>query len=228
MGWSIFNTTAESLQLSFGNASLTIITAFILGIIISLTYIKTYAKGYYSQSFVLTLIMMPCVVAVIILLIGTNIASAFGLSGAFSIIRFRSAPGDPKDISYVLFCMGAGLACGVGVYGYALFFTIVLCALMYLLCKVNFGAKKSTDKLLKVIIPEDLDYQGVFDDIFDTYTYRHELKKVKTTDLGTLYELVYLVSMKMNVKEKDFLDELRCRNGNLNIVLTMNADPAEQ
>ncbi len=196
--------------------------------LISLTYIKTFAKGHYSQSFVITLIMMPCVVAVIILLIGTNIASAFGLSGAFSIIRFRSAPGDPKDISYVLFCMGAGLACGVGVYGYALFFTIILCALMLILCKVNFGAKKSNDKILKVIIPEDLDYQGVFDDIFDTYAYRYELRRVKTTDLGTLYELVYLISLRTNIKEKDFLDELRCRNGNLNIILTMNADPTEQ
>jgi len=195
---------------------------------ISFTYIKTYAKGHYSQSFVLTLIMMPCVVGIIILLIGTNIASAFGLSGAFSIIRFRSAPGDPKDISYVLFCMAAGLACGVGVYGYALFFTAALCVIMLVLCKINFGAKKVTDKILKIIIPEDLDYQGAFDDVFDTYTYRHELKKVKTTDLGTLYELVYLVSLRSNVKEKEFLDDLRCRNGNLNIILAMNADPTEQ
>lgn len=224
---SIFNTAAESLQLSLSSATLTILTAFILGIIISFTYIKTYAKGSYSQSFVLTLIMMPCVVAVIILLIGTNIASAFGLSGAFSIIRFRSAPGDPKDISYVLFCMGAGLACGVGVYAYALFFTVILCAIMVILCKINFGAKNSTDKMLKIIIPEDLDYQGIFDDIFETYTYRHELRRVKTTDLGTLYELVYLVSMKSNIREKDFLDELRCRNGNLNITLSMKAEPGE-
>jgi len=171
--------------------------------------------------------MMPCVVAVIILLIGTNIASAFGLSGAFSIIRFRSAPGDPKDISYVLFCMGAGLACGVGVYAYALFFTVLLCIIMVILCKTNFGAKNSTDKILKIIIPEDLDYQGAFDDIFETYTYRYDLKRVKTTDLGTLYELVYIISMKSNVKEKDFIDELRCRNGNLNITLSMNPDPAD-
>lgn len=198
-----------------------------LGLIISFTYIKTFTKGHYAQSFVLTLIMMPCVVSVIILLIGSNIASAFGLSGAFSIIRFRSAPGDPKDISYVLFCMGAGLACGVGVYGYALLFTAILCALMFVLCKTNFGARNSTDKILKIIIPEDLDYQGVFDDLFDTYTYRYELKKVKTTDLGTLYELVYLVSMRSNIKEKEFLDELRCRNGNLNIILAMNSDPTE-
>ncbi|HOQ00738.1 MAG TPA: DUF4956 domain-containing protein [Acetivibrio clariflavus] len=223
----LFNPAANGLQLSLSSATLTILTSFILGLIISFTYIKTCSRGYYSQSFVLTLIMMPCVVAVIILLIGTNIASAFGLSGAFSIIRFRSAPGDPKDISYVLFCMGAGLACGVGVYAYAMFFTVCLCIIMVILCKINFGAKSSTEKILKIIIPEDLDYQGAFDDIFETYTYRYELKRVKTTDLGTLYELVYIISMKSNMKEKDFIDELRCRNGNLNITLSMNADPAD-
>lgn len=174
------------------------------------------------------MIMLPCIVAIIILLIGSNVARAFGLSGAFSIIRFRSAPGDPKDISYVLFAMGAGLACGVEEYGYAVLFTVVLCAFMFFLCKINFGAKKTTDKMLKIIIPEDLDYQGVFDDIFDTYTYQHELKRVRTTDLGTLYELVYLVSMRSNVKEKEFLDDIRCRNGNLNITLSMNAEPSEK
>lgn len=174
------------------------------------------------------MIMLPCIVAIIILLIGSNVARAFGLSGAFSIIRFRSAPGDPKDIAYVLFAMGAGLACGVGEFGYAILFTVVLCLFMFLLCTINFGAKKSTDKILKIIIPEDLDYQGVFDDIFETYTYHHELKRVKTTDLGTLYELVYLVSMRSNIKEKEFLDDIRCRNGNLNITLSMNAEPSEK
>ncbi|WP_010251319.1 DUF4956 domain-containing protein [Acetivibrio cellulolyticus] len=224
---AFFNTATESLQLSLGSAVLTIIVAFALGLLISLTYIKTYSKGNYSQNFVLTLIMIPCIIAIIILLIGSNIARAFGLSGAFSIIRFRSAPGDPKDIAYVFFSMGAGLACGVGVYGYAILFTLVLCAFMILLCKINFGARKTSDKILKIIIPEDLDYQGVFDDLFEAYTYRHELKKVKTTDLGTLYELVYIVNMKQNVREKEFLDEIRCRNGNLNIILAMNAEPAD-
>ncbi|OPZ88682.1 MAG: hypothetical protein BWY74_03034 [Firmicutes bacterium ADurb.Bin419] len=224
---ALFSTSTEPLQLTFGIAVLTVLTSFALGMLISYTYIKTHSKGIHSQNFILTLIMMPCIIAIIILLIGSNVARAFGLTGAFSIARFRSAPGDPKDIGYVFFAMAAGLACGVGVYGYAILFTVTLCILMVVLSKVNYGARKSSDKMLKIVIPEDLDYQGAFDDIFETYTYNYELKKVKTTDMGTLYELVYIVNMRQNAREKEFLDEIRCRNGNLNIILSMNPDPVD-
>ncbi len=172
--------------------------------------------------------MLPCIIAIIILLIGSNVARAFGLAGAFSIIRFRSTAGDHKDIAYVLFTMAAGLACGAGVYQYAIFLTIILCIFMIILCKINFGARKTSERLLKIIIPENLDYKGAFDDIFDKYTEYHELKKVKTTDLGTLFELMFVVSMKDTINEKEFLDALRCRNGNLNIILAMNADSIEK
>nr|WP_242981180.1 DUF4956 domain-containing protein [Ruminiclostridium sufflavum] len=210
----------------FGVAT-ALISAFILGLIISFTYKKTHVKGQYSQNFSLTLVMIPCVIAIIIMMVGSNIARAFGLTGAFSIIRFRSNATDPKDISYVLFTMAAGLACGSGSYGYAAFFTILLCIIMFILSKVNFGAKDSTYKLLKIIIPEDLDYHGAFDEVFEKYTVNHDLKKVKTTDLGTLYELVYNVTIKNDMNEKSFMDELRCRNGNLNIILAMNAEPGD-
>jgi hypothetical protein len=219
--------TADNTVLSFEGLVISIISAFLLGLIISLTYKKTHVKGQYSQNFSITLVMIPCIIAIIILMVGSNIARAFGLTGAFSIIRFRSNATDPKDISYVLFTMAAGLACGAGSYGYAVFFTVILCVIMFILSKVNFGAKNSTYKLLKIIIPEDLDYHGAFDEVFEAYTINHELKKVKTTDLGTLYELVYNVSIKNDVNEKSFLDELRCRNGNLNIILSMNAEPGE-
>jgi hypothetical protein len=223
---TILNTSADT-TLTLSSAVLTMISSLILGVLISLTYNKTHTKGQYSQNFSLTLVMIPCIIAIIILLIGSNVARAFGLAGAFSIIRFRSTAGDPKDIAYVFFTMGAGLACGVGLFLYAAFFTVFLCIFLAILCKINFGARKLSYKLLKVIIPEDLDYQGVFDDIFEQYTVSHELKKVKTTDLGSLYELVYVVTVKSNVSEKNFIDELRCRNGNLNIILAMNADSAD-
>lgn len=203
------------------------ITAFILGALISITYIKTCNKGSYSQNFSLTLILMPTVIAVIILLIGSNVARAFSLAGAFSIIKFRSAPGDPKDIAYVLFTMAAGLACGAGFFGYAVLFTVFLCILMFALSVFNFGAKKSSQKLLKITIPEDLDYEGAFDEIFEQYTTGFELKKIRTTDLGSLYELVYNITMDNKVSQKEFIDALRCRNGNLNITLVMNADRLE-
>jgi len=220
---TIVNSVADT-AISFDIAVITILSAFALGILISFTYMKTHSKGQYSQNFSLTLVMIPCIIAIIILLVGNNVARAFGLAGAFSIIRFRSQPGDPKDIAYVFFTMAAGLACGVGLYVYAIFFTVLLCLFMAMLCRFNFGGSKTTYKLLKIVIPEDLDYQGAFDDVFEKYTINHELKRVKTTDLGTLYELVYLITVKKDINEKNFLDELRCRNGNLNIILVMNAD----
>ncbi|TYQ15438.1 UNVERIFIED_CONTAM: uncharacterized protein DUF4956 [Acetivibrio alkalicellulosi] len=224
---SIFNglaTDGAEVQLSIGTALMTLITAFTLGLLIAFTYIKTHARGHYSQNFTLTLIMIPSIIAIIILLVGSNVARAFSLAGVFSIIRFRSAPGDPKDIAYVFFTVAAGLACGVGLYGYSALFTIMLCGFMTALSVTNFGSRKAYNKLLKIVIPEDLDYQGVFDEVFLMHTTKYELKKVRTTDLGTLFELVYVVSMKKDANEKEFIDELRCRNGNLNIVLSMNAE----
>jgi len=224
---SIFTTTTDVTTITTANALLTIVISLILGTIISVTYMKTSSKGGYSQNFALTLVLIPAVVAIIILLIGSNIARAFSLAGAFSIIRFRSAPGDPKDITYVLFTMAAGLACGSGFFGYAILFTAVLCLFMVILSISKFGAKKTSQKLLKITIPEDLDYEGAFDGIIGKYTTAFELKKVKTTDLGSLYELVYTVTMDNKTSQKEFIDSLRCRNGNLSITLLMSAESSE-
>ncbi|MCM8710097.1 DUF4956 domain-containing protein [Clostridium sp. SYSU_GA19001] len=224
---SIGNTAATSTSISLANAILTIVVSFVLGGIISFTYMKTSSKGGYSQNFSLTLIIIPTVIAIIVLLIGSNVARAFSLAGTFSIIKFRSAPGDPKDISYVLFTMAAGLACGVGFFGYAVLFTVFLCLLMFALSILNFGAKKTSQKLLKITIPENLDYEGAFDDVFEKFTTDYELIKVKTTDLGSLFQLVYIVTMDNKLSQKEFLDELRCRNGNLNITLSMKPDSPE-
>jgi len=224
---TIFNTTADSTSISLASAILTIIVSFVMGGLISLTYMKTCNKSGYSRNFSLTLVMVPTVIAVIILLIGSNVARAFSLAGAFSIIKFRSAPGDPKDIAYVLFTMAAGLACGVGSFAYAILFTAVLCLLMVILNFFNFGASSTSLKLLKIAIPEDLDYEGAFDDVFGKFTTSYELKKVKTTNLGSLFELVYTVTMNNETSQKEFLDALRCRNGNLNITLSMCAETAE-
>lgn len=224
---AIFGTAADSASVSLATAVLTIIISFVLGGLISLTYMKTCSKGGYSRNFSLTLVMIPTVIAIIILLIGSNIARAFSLAGAFSIIKFRSAPGDPKDIAYVLFTMAAGLACGVGAFAYAALFTAVLCILMVILDFFRYGTAGISQKQLKIAIPEDLDYEGAFDDIFARFTVDHELKRVRTINLGSLYELVYTVTMKNGTGQKEFLDELRCRNGNLNITLSMCADSGE-
>lgn len=195
-----------------------------MGALISFTYMRT--QPAYTQNFALTMIVLPAIVAIIILLIGSNIARAFSLAGAFSIIRFRSAPGDPKDIAFVLFTMAAGLACGVGSFGYAVLFTVVLCLLMFFLKTVRFGAHKAAQKLLKVTIPENLGYEEAFDEVFRKFNIGYELRKVRTTELGSLYELVYAVTIDPKTNQKEFLDAVRCRNGNLDITLTMS--PAVQ
>lgn len=224
---SIFSTDVSN-AIPLMDSVLTIIVSFILGTAISLTYMKTSNnKGGYSKNFSLTLIILPVVIAIIVLLIGSNVARAFSLAGVFSIIRFRSAPGDPKDISYVLFTVAAGLACGVGYFGYAILFTVFLCILMLALNLFKFAENKTSQKQLKITIPEDLDYEGAFDDLFAKFTTAHELIKVKTTDLGSLFQLVYSVTMDNETSQKEFLDAVRCRNGNLNITLSMSPDTAE-
>ncbi|KQY79988.1 cell division protein FtsZ [Paenibacillus sp. Root52] len=218
---SLFSSALDDTTLTFSSSVVTIGLAIILGLVISLTYMKT-NQSTYSQSFTLTMVVLPVIVAIIILLIGSNIARAFSLAGAFSIIRFRSAPGDPKDIAYVLFTMASGLACGVGAFGYAVLFTVVLCVLMFVLSRFNFGGKKSQQKTLKVTIPENLSYEEALNEVFHTFNVPFDLKKIRTTELGSLYELVYSVTIHESVSQKEFLDAIRTRNGNLDISLTMS------
>ena len=208
-------------DLTFIQSLITMAVALILGGCIAFTYYKTQSEEYYQRSLAITLCMLPIILSVIILFIGSNIARAFSLAGTLSIIRFRSAPGDAKDIGFIFFDIAAGLACGVGLYGYGILFVAVLSLVIILLEKFKTFEKKTTNKTLKILIPEDLNYEGVFDEILNTYTKKHTLTKIKTTDLGSLFELCYNVEMSDGVNEQDFINELRCRNGNLSIILSV-------
>lgn len=212
-----------SSNLTFYQSLITMAVAVILGCIIAFTYYKTQNEEYYQRSLAITLCMLPVILSVIILFIGSNIARAFSLAGTLSIIRFRSAPGDAKDIGYIFFDIAAGLACGVGLYGYGALFVIILCALIFVLEKFKTFEQKNVHKTLEILIPEDLNYEGTFDDILKKYTKRYSLTKIKTTDLGSLFELCYNVVMLDGVNEQEFINELRCRNGNLNIILAVTA-----
>lgn len=180
-------------------------------------------KGY-SLDFILGLVILPAIVSVVILLIGSNVARAFSMAGAFALVRFRSAPGSAKDIAIVFFAMASGLACGLGYILYAAVFVIVIIVMLLALTLSGFGESKSILKQLKITIPENLNYQSVFDDIFKSYSQKSELRNVKTTNMGTLFELTYIIDMKSSVDEKAFIDAIRCRNGNLNISLGMLPD----
>ena len=216
----ISSTTGESFTLA--NALIIIASSIILGLVISIVYMKTNKKNGYNQGFTITLIMLPVIISIIILLVGNNVARAFSLAGAFSIIRFRSAPGDPKDISYVFFTLAVGLTCGMGYIGYAVIFTTILCLLMFVLSVTKFAAPSGKIMQLKITIPEELNYEDIFEDILNTYTTFYEMQKVRTRDFGALFELSYMIYLKEDVNQKEFLDSLRSRNGNLNISLTFN------
>lgn len=225
---NVFNLFTGSLTaVSISEALLTILLTVILGMAISITYKLTTEVADYSENFFLTLILVPAVISVIILLIGSNVARAFSLAGAFSIIRFRSAPGNPKDITYVLFSMAAGLACGTGGYIYALLFTFILCVLMIIFYSINLGKAKQNQYILKITIPENLNFKGAFDDILKEHTKHFKLNKIKTADMGSVFELTYSLSMTENANIKELMDSIRCRNGNLTVLLSLDAGTRE-
>lgn len=193
----------------------------IIGLVISLIYIFTHKKSGYIASMPVTLMMLPPIIAIIIILVGNNIARAFSIAGAFTIIRYRSVPSDPKDIAFIFFTLATGLGCGLGYIGISILFTIIMCIIIIILNVSKYASPKATTMTLKVTVPEDLNYNGFIDDILQEYTNSFYLKRVKTIDFGTLFEIIYIIQMKPNINQKDFIDEIRCRNGNLTVVLTL-------
>ena len=205
-------------DITLGQFCICVGAALLIGFLISLVYIFCHRKEGYSQSYVFTIIMLPTIVSLILLLINTT-AGALSLAGAFTLVRFRSVPGDPKDIAYIFFSMAAGVACGIGYIGFAVVFFLVLGVVMFVLSEMNFGGCKTRHMTLKITIPENLDYQGVFDPVLSRYTRFHKLRRVKTTNFGTLFELIYSVDVSEDIDQKKFIDELRALNGNMTINL---------
>lgn len=170
-----------------------------------------------TQSLAVTLAILPAVVQAVIMLVNGSIGAGIAVAGAFSLVRFRSAPGTAREIAAIFLAMAIGLATGMGYVGLAVLLFLILAGAMLALTVLRFGQKEDAGRILKITIPEDLDYDGLFDDLFERYTTAHTLEKVKTTNMGTLYELRYRITLRQEPVPKVFLDELRCRNGNLNI-----------
>ena len=211
---SIFTSTADN-SINISQAAISLGASIVIGVIIAIVYMYISKKEGYQKNFIIGLLMLPAVVSVV--LVGSNVARAFSMAGAFALVRFRSAPGSAKDISIVFFTMAAGLACGLGYVTFAAAFTAVMLLLLILISAFGFADRNVGRKQLKIVIPESLNYNSVFDDLFDKYTSENRLNKVKTTNMGTMYELTYEIRLKNDDAEKDFIDELRVRNGNLNI-----------
>lgn len=175
-------------------------------------------RNTYTKSFVVTLALLPAIVQTVIMLVNGNLGTGVAVMGAFSLVRFRSVPGSAREICSLFLAMALGLATGMGYLGIAALFFVLVSAVQALLVLSKFGETKSAEKELKVTIPENLDYTGIFDDIFATHTRRAELERVKTSNMGSLYELCYRITLRNRETEKQMIDEIRCRNGNLNIV----------
>ena len=193
--------------------------SLVLGLIMAFTYMY---RTRYTKSFVITLALLPAVVCVVIMLVNGNVGTGVAVAGAFSLVRFRSVPGTAKEICTLFLAMGAGLIAGMGYLGFAVLFTVVMCVIFILYNCLDFGAKKNaaTFKTFTITIPEDLDYSGVFDDIFAQYTRSHDLIRVKTTNMGSMFKLTYNVELRDATKEKEMIDKMRCRNGNLEIAVS--------
>ena len=201
--------------------------ALVLGLVMAFVYMY---RTRYTKSFVVTLALLPAVVCVVIMLVNGNVGTGVAVAGAFSLVRFRSVPGTAKEICTLFLAMGAGLIAGMGYLGYAVLFTVVLCAVFLLYNSIDLGSKRNAAsyKIITVTIPEDLDYTGVFDDIFETYTVSHELSHVKTTNMGSMLRLTYRVTLRDPKKEKEMIDMLRCRNGNLEISVSSQESTATE
>ena len=212
-------TTTELATISVSSFLLCVMTALGIGIFLALVY-RYHERP--SKSFTLTLALLPAIVCVVIMMVNGNIGAGVAVAGAFSLVRFRSVPGSAKEIAAIFLGMGCGLICGMGYLGYAVLFAVILGAGMFLFTMVSSMVEKNNDeKILQITIPEDLDYDGVFDDIFDGFTSKRKLIMVKTSDMGSLFRLKYEVTMKNGKSEKDFIDKLRTRNGNLPITICL-------
>jgi len=189
--------------------------SLILGAICALIYMF---KNPYTKGFVVTLTLLPAIIQLVIMMVNGNVGTGVAVMGAFSLVRFRSVAGSAREICSIFLAMAIGLATGMGYIGIAAIFLVIIGAANLLLTATPFGEQKKAEKMLKVTIPEDFNYTDLFDDLFKKYTAKSELIKDKTTNMGSLFELQYEIVLKNKEQEKQFLDEVRCRNGNLNIV----------
>ena len=218
----VFDTSAVS-AIAVSQFMICIVCAVILGLMMAFAY-QYRARA--TKSFLITLALLPAVVCVVIMMVNGNVGAGVAVAGTFSLVRFRSVPGTAREIGMLFLAMGTGLICGMGYLGYAVLFAVVMTLLYMLLEAVEFGGTKANRfKTVRITIPEDLDYTGVFDDIFTRNLKKWNLSQVKSTNMGSMFRLTYDVEYRDGINEKRMIDDLRVRNGNLEITVS-NQDTA--
>lgn len=217
---------SQSLSLSFAGVLACSISSLVLGIIIAFCYMLCSEK--YNDNFVVTIVILPVLVQAVVMMVNGNLGTGIAIAGAFSLVRFRSVPGTAREICMVFFAMAVGLATGTGYIGYGAIITLFAGASFVALTKLRFGKKEDGERTIKITLPENLNYSGLFDDIFEKYLYSYKLDRVKTTNLGSMFELTYMVKMKKTEPEKDMIDAIRVRNGNLPVVVGQVSSPVQE
>lgn len=213
----IFDTDMTQV-ITLGDFLLCVGCSLVIGLMMALAYSF---RSRCTKSFTVTLAVLPAVVCVVIMMVNGNVGTGVAVAGAFSLVRFRSAPGTAREISALFVAMGAGLIAGMGYLGYGMLFAVIMCIAMILYNLLGFGAKKAESyKVLNITIPEDLDYSDVFAPVLKDYTRSYELVRVKTTNMGSMFRLTYELEMNRDADEKEMIDKLRCRNGNLEITVS--------
>lgn len=203
------------------NFLIVILCSIVGGFIVSIIYLFVHRNESYNFSMPITVLLLPIVVSIVLALVGNNYAGAFSLIGVFSLIRFRSEQGSVKDIAYLFLSVSIGLAMGLGYIAYGFIICGIVGLLLLLLDLISYGTPNKHLMKLKIVVPEDLNYEDVFTEILKKYTSRYQLDKVRTIDFGTMFELTYSIYAPTNFNKHELIDEIRCRNGNLNVTLTM-------
>lgn len=218
--------TQAATAISIGEFLLCLVVSLLVGLLLAGSYT---IKNRYTKSFLMTLAILPAVVCVVIMMVNGNIGTGVAVAGTFSLVRFRSVPGTAKEICAIFLAMCTGLIAGMGYLGYAVLFALVLGCVTVVYNSFDFGSRKHEEryKVLHITIPEDLDYTGVFDQVLEEYTQSHELEQVKTANLGSLFKLTYNIVLKNREAEKELIDKLRCRNGNLEISIMEHAEESD-
>ena len=218
---SIYSSDATA-NISFTQFAAAFGVSLLLGMMIAAAYMH---NTRYTKSFIVTLAMLPAIICVIIMMVSGSVGAGIAVAGTFSLVRFRSVPGTAKEICAIFLAMATGLITGMGYLGLAAVFSAVLSLAMVVFNHIDLGAKQNADryKSIRIMIPEDLDYSGVFDDVLAGYTSQCELVNVKTTNMGSMFRLTYDVVLKDPSREKELIDKLRCRNGNLEINVSRQA-----
>ena len=215
----MFNSVIGSEGLSLVSGSICMVSAVILGLFIAVIHMKT---SKYIKNFFITLALLPLLVAVVMFMVNGNLGTSIAIVGAFSLVRFRSIAGTSREIASVFWAMAIGLSIGMGQVVFGALVTVIVGLLLIIFKKINFGDDNSSEKILQIVIPENLDYETVMDEVFESNLDSYELLKVKTTNLGSLFELTYNIKFKKDSKEQNFINDLRVRNGNLKICIHKN------